>query len=375
MTMNALATTNGNTLSIPSNETFEVLYRMARVGAAAAGLTKRSLKPDEAMYIILHGYALNIDPIVALNQIYIVNGKPTCSAQLMIALANKSGALSRLDIPDPGEVNDSATVIAVRKDRPDTEYRATFTMAMANKAGLATKDNWKKYPGQMLIARAVSACLRQAVPDAIAGMYTVEEINTDVTVDDAGNPSPETPQIISGSLVEQEPQHWAEDTANQKIVVEAIKAADLTRDFVLEHLEQPKELRGFVETRHSIERTLERIAEIGRVVAKRNGSEAPTAPADVAEADKTPEDAPAPPSAPENGNSDIDLKWLTDEIVADVRAMTDLSLIYETDAALRKDLEVLAQSDDITAKTKHKTIEQAISTLIAERDAEAEAKP
>ena len=43
--------------------------------------------------------------------------------------------------------------------------------------------------------------------------------------------------------------HWAEDTANQKRVVQAIEDADLTRDFVLVHLEEPKELRGFVETR------------------------------------------------------------------------------------------------------------------------------
>ena len=196
MAMNALATTNGNTLSIPSNETFDVLYRIAQVGSAAASMTKRRLDPGEAMYIILHGYALNIDPMVALNDIFIVNGKPSCSAQLMIALANKAGVLSRLTIPDPGEVEDSATVVAVRKDRPDDEYRATFTMNMAQAAGVSEKDNWKKHRGAMLVARAVSACLRKAVPEAIAGMYTVEEINSDVIVDDEGTPSADMPHFL-----------------------------------------------------------------------------------------------------------------------------------------------------------------------------------
>jgi hypothetical protein len=53
-----------------------------------------------------------------------------------------------------------------------------FTIEEAQAAGLAGKDNWKKYPAAMLRARCVSALSRAVYPEAVLGIYesTSEEI-------------------------------------------------------------------------------------------------------------------------------------------------------------------------------------------------------
>ena len=45
-----------------------------------------------------------------------------------------------------------------------------FTIEMANRAGLANKSNWKKYPEAMLYWRAVSQLCRQFFPDVLGGL-------------------------------------------------------------------------------------------------------------------------------------------------------------------------------------------------------------
>ena len=176
-------------LSLPSDAQLNTLERIAK-HVAKTSLVKRRISESDAMMIMLKGYALGIDPVEAVSQIYIVDGVPSTSVQLMLALANRSGLLLSLQIPDTAQVaqNDSATVTAVRRDRPNDVYKGTFTMAEARKANLANKSNWKNYAPQMLINRAVSICLRRAVPEALSGMYTVEEIDATIQVDHDGKP-------------------------------------------------------------------------------------------------------------------------------------------------------------------------------------------
>ncbi len=170
--------------------------------------------------------------------------------------------------------------------------------------------------------------------------------------------------------------HWAEDVEKQKLVVQALKKNDVTKEEVTLRLERGKKLTDFVETSLDLTATLERIVEIGMAKkAAANGSETAEDAQDAPEQADTPDGAPNGVEVPADGNSDADLSWLTDEKVANIRAMTDLSLVYETDVALRLDLVLLAQAGKIEAKNKETTIEKAISTLMAERDAKAEAQP
>jgi hypothetical protein len=62
--------------------------------------------------------------------------------------------------------------------RGDTEWQTvTWTIDRAKDLGLTGKENWKKQPQAMLLARATSELARLIAADAILGIgYTVEEI-------------------------------------------------------------------------------------------------------------------------------------------------------------------------------------------------------
>jgi hypothetical protein len=70
---------------------------------------------------------------------------------------------------------------------------STWTLAMAERAGLANKQNWKRYPEAMLWARAVSQLCRMLFADCFAGAtYTTEELGAEQT-DAAGIPAGDGP--------------------------------------------------------------------------------------------------------------------------------------------------------------------------------------
>jgi hypothetical protein len=57
-----------------------------------SGLLPQSIKtPEAAVVIILKGRELGIPPMEALNSISVIQGKPTVSPQLMLALIYRSG--------------------------------------------------------------------------------------------------------------------------------------------------------------------------------------------------------------------------------------------------------------------------------------------
>jgi len=51
--------------------------------------------------------------------------------------------------------------------------------AMAERAGLAGRDNWRKYPRAMMRNRVISEGIRSVWPAVISGIYTPEEIQGD----------------------------------------------------------------------------------------------------------------------------------------------------------------------------------------------------
>ncbi len=117
------------------------------------------------------GRALGIADMSALRSIHIIDGKATFSAELMVQLVRRAGHSIT------GEVTDGeATVTGTRADNGDT-MKATWTLAMAERAGLLNKQNWRKYPEAMLWARAASQLCRMLFADCFAGAtYTDEEL-------------------------------------------------------------------------------------------------------------------------------------------------------------------------------------------------------
>lgn len=150
------------------------VFKLAQALSQAEGFIPRGLvgKPNAIAAAILTGLELGLGPMEAMRSIHIVEGKPTMSADLMLARAIRAGIRIEWEQCD----GEAATL---KLERSGMKHRHSFTFAEAQRAGLTSKDVWKKYAPAMLRARCVSAALRAFAPDVLgAGVYTPEEVDS-----------------------------------------------------------------------------------------------------------------------------------------------------------------------------------------------------
>lgn len=138
-----------------------------------SGLLPSAIKsPEAALVIILTGRELGLAPLQALRSISVVEGKPTLSADLLLALAYKSGLCTGYEIV---ELTDEKCVVQIsRNGQVKPPY--SYTIEEARKAGLANRPNWQRHTKAMLRARATSAACRAYFPDVVLGLYTPDEL-------------------------------------------------------------------------------------------------------------------------------------------------------------------------------------------------------
>lgn len=139
--------------------------------------------PEQAMAIMLKGQELRVPPMYSLSNIVVVNGKPSCSAELMLALIQRDFGQRAIRIKAS---DDTQCTVEYRLDGWDDVQSYAFTIKQAEAAGLFKNSVWKQYPAAMLRARAISAVARMAFPGSIGGMYVAGEMGEAVTVNEDG---------------------------------------------------------------------------------------------------------------------------------------------------------------------------------------------
>lgn len=145
---------------------------------AASNLLPASYRkqPANVLVAIEYGYALGLAPMVAIQSIHVVDGKPTASAQLIGGLVRRAGHRLRVSGDDRHAVAE-----IVRSDDPEYGFKSEWTLERAQAAGLLGKGSWKSYPAAMLKARAITEVARDACPEVLAGVaYTPEELGAEV---------------------------------------------------------------------------------------------------------------------------------------------------------------------------------------------------
>jgi len=130
--------------------------------------------PEKAYTILKMGEALGVLPIIAFNNISVIQKKPTISPQLMLSLIKSSGLEEWTII---AKEKDLCSVTMKRKGKP--EHSDFFSMEMARALKLDEKYNWKQQPDTMLQWRAVAKVARVVYPDLLMGLYTHEEMGSE----------------------------------------------------------------------------------------------------------------------------------------------------------------------------------------------------
>lgn len=124
-------------------------------------------------------FRLRMNPLMVMQQIYIVYGKPGWSSQFIIACLNSCGRYSplRFEITGTGDEK-TCYAWAVEKGTEQRLEGPPVSIKMAKDEGWYGKNGskWKTLPDLMLRYRAATFFGRLYAPELLMGMQAVEEI-------------------------------------------------------------------------------------------------------------------------------------------------------------------------------------------------------
>jgi len=133
-------------------------------------------KPQDILVCVQWGYEMGLAPMQALQNIAVINGKPSVYGDALMALVQASPVCEDVEefFENEGSPNPIAVCIAKRKGRKPVTVK--FSVEDAKRAGLWGKQGpWSAYPKRMMQMRARGFALRDAFPDVLKGMITAEE--------------------------------------------------------------------------------------------------------------------------------------------------------------------------------------------------------
>lgn len=129
-------------------------------------------KPGNVLVAIQYGVEIGLKPMQAIQNIAVINGRPSIWGDAMIALVQNNPLCEYIK---EEIINGTAHCTAKRKG--EDEHTKTFSIDDAKKAGLWGKQGpWTQYPERMLQLRARAFTLRDKFSDVLKGMAMREEV-------------------------------------------------------------------------------------------------------------------------------------------------------------------------------------------------------
>lgn len=294
---------------------FELMQREAKMFAISPLVPEHLRKgtPEQALancYIALNmAKAMGENPIVTMQNIYIVSGKAGWQAQYMIARANASGIFKgRISWRIEGKGKDLVvTAFATLKDTGQ-EVRAEASYAMAEAEKWTNNPKYRTMPEVMLRYRAATFLVRFYCPEVMLGYQTADELE----------------DMSASSMLLAEPA--------QKLTAKAI---------IEQATDEPQAIEGTIEDADYADATITNEPE--PMTGEISGPE--MEPAKPAQAKAKPADKPAPimPEPLDPNASDEAVKVYLREVSDFIRNATsrnmldDLVAAHEDSMAIAKD--------------------------------------
>lgn len=163
---------------------FEVQQRMAQMYATSTIVPKAySGNLGNCVIAIDMAMRMNANPLMIIQNLYVVNGMPSFSSKFLIATINASGRFSPLRYEFRGkEGTDTWACRVCAYDAWDKEHKEPLygdwvSIDMAKKEGWFSKQGskWQTMPNQMLRYRAAAFWQRVYCPEISMGFITTEE--------------------------------------------------------------------------------------------------------------------------------------------------------------------------------------------------------
>ena len=195
-------------------QSFGAKLEMAKT-LARSGLLPQGLNTPEKVCVALQwGHELGLSPMVAVNNVAVINGKPTLSADIMAAVVKRSPEYGGIKWTELSEQKAECVITRILPNGEKESITSSFTIQDAMKAGLATKDVWRKYPKRMLKHRCLSYGLKDMFPDLLAGLYTPEEMES-VSEEQQEQPTTEEYEnVINVTPTVAEPSHQSTNNSS-----------------------------------------------------------------------------------------------------------------------------------------------------------------
>jgi len=163
-----------------SAQAFNLAVRMADAFSKST-VVPREYQGNTANCLIAVEQAcrLNTSPLMVMQNLYIIQGRPAWSSQFIISMINASGRFKtelQYDLAGAGKTLSCYAYAINNAGRKVTG--PVITMAMAEAEGWVSKNGskWKTMPEIMIRYRAASFFGRLNCPDLVMGIYSSDEV-------------------------------------------------------------------------------------------------------------------------------------------------------------------------------------------------------
>jgi hypothetical protein len=197
-------------------EKFELVQREAKA------LTKSGLVPKEyrgdspesmanCMVALDIARRINMPPLMVMQNLYVIQGRPSWASSFIIAALNSSGKFSPIRYRMTQNPL-SCTAVATDLSTGNELEGPTITMEMAREEGWLTKtgSKWKTMPELMIRYRAAAFFGRLYAPEILCGLHLAEEVEdiqrreptVAASIEDRLAPKPEAEdaELVEGEL-------------------------------------------------------------------------------------------------------------------------------------------------------------------------------
>jgi len=161
---------------------FNLLWRGAKAFAESTLVPAQYQKqPANCMIAINMAQRMQADPLMVMQNLYIVHNRPAWSAQFLIACFNKCGRFSSLRYQffgKPGTDEWGCKATATELATGEVLTGPEITLSLAKKDGWYAKNGskWQTIPQLMLQYRAAAWFIRTIAPEIAMGFHTADEL-------------------------------------------------------------------------------------------------------------------------------------------------------------------------------------------------------